>query len=386
VTCPACGGVVSGQERCPACGSMVAPAVDGALAPDPSTPTPPAPGKARPSRDLPGLRRREKERDWRDEVRERVKSRRTRRAEGELPLFSSKDPDAATGITPPAAPAPRTEGASRPARPGGLPRRVMAEPKAAAPPEAPAPVTRPVSSLLAPPDFEILEVGVSETRLTKTDVVAPEHPSWDEKPLRDSEDPGLPPEEVVVVANAPADLPLYPSEVGGLDPAPARGTAPQPETDDLDEWALPASPRGPGRPVERPAETGQRMRAAALDLAVLGLLAVLVFCSASRVAHVSLASLLPTWPWFVAWMALLALGYATYFTGTTGQTPGKMLTGLRVVDTAGAGLPPGYSRAFLRAAAGAVGGALILGMVPILFDPARRGLHDRLLRTRVIRG
>ena len=48
------------------------------------------------------------------------------------------------------------------------------------------------------------------------------------------------------------------------------------------------------------------------------------------------------------YQGLLALFYAGYFTGTTGQTPGKLMTGLRVVDTSGR--PPGYSRAAARAA------------------------------------
>jgi uncharacterized RDD family membrane protein YckC len=60
-----------------------------------------------------------------------------------------------------------------------------------------------------------------------------------------------------------------------------------------------------------------------------------------------------------------------------------MITGLRVVDPGGR--PPGYVRAVLRAAAGALGTLLGgLGLVPMAFDPARRALHDRLLKTRVV--
>jgi uncharacterized RDD family membrane protein YckC len=61
-----------------------------------------------------------------------------------------------------------------------------------------------------------------------------------------------------------------------------------------------------------------------------------------------------------------------------------MVTGLRVVDRAGH--PPGFLRAFVRGGLGAVGVALLgLGLLPMLFDPARRALHDRLFRMRVVR-
>ena len=60
-------------------------------------------------------------------------------------------------------------------------------------------------------------------------------------------------------------------------------------------------------------------------------------------------------------------------------------SGLRVVDAAGH--PPGYLRAFVRALLGACGVlAAGLGLLPMMFDPARRAFHDRLFRTRVIKG
>jgi uncharacterized RDD family membrane protein YckC len=43
--------------------------------------------------------------------------------------------------------------------------------------------------------------------------------------------------------------------------------------------------------------------------------------------------------------------------------------------------------ACVRAALGALGVALAgLGLLPVLFDPARRGFHDRVLHTRVVKG
>jgi uncharacterized RDD family membrane protein YckC len=136
--------------------------------------------------------------------------------------------------------------------------------------------------------------------------------------------------------------------------------------------------------VERPALLAERLRAAAVDAALLGTLWSVVVYFASRAARVPLAGLLPAWPWLTGYLAFLGLAYAAYFTGTTGQTLGKILFALRVVDTAGQ--PPGYLRAFARAALGALGVlAAGLGLLPMAFDPARRALHDRVFRTRVIR-
>ncbi len=103
-----------------------------------------------------------------------------------------------------------------------------------------------------------------------------------------------------------------------------------------------------------------------------------------RAARADLGALVSSWPGLAAYLGLLALFYAGYFTGTTGQTPGKLLTGLRVVGATGR--PPGYLRAMARAFVGLLGTALVgLGLLPMAFDPAGRTLHDRLFRTRVVR-
>jgi hypothetical protein len=57
--------------------------------------------------------------------------------------------------------------------------------------------------------------------------------------------------------------------------------------------------------------------------------------------------------------------------------------GLRGVDRLGA--PPGHPRAARRATLGALGSLALFGIAPAFLDPARRALHDRALRTRVIR-
>ena len=104
-----------------------------------------------------------------------------------------------------------------------------------------------------------------------------------------------------------------------------------------------------------------------------------------RAARVDVTSLVPSWPGLAICLGMLALFYAAYFTGTTGQTPGKLMTGLRVVGASGR--PPSYGARWLRALVGTLGIALVGAvLVPMAFDPARRTLHDRLFRTRVVRG
>ncbi|MGE5126561.1 MAG: hypothetical protein ACM3PV_09720, partial [Betaproteobacteria bacterium] len=106
MTCPSCGGeLVPGADRCPVCDASIAPRVEGALAADPRLITPPARGRVRtepaaagePIREIPGLRRRDAreraergERSWRDEVQERIRSRRQKRTEAGLPLFEQE--------------------------------------------------------------------------------------------------------------------------------------------------------------------------------------------------------------------------------------------------------------------------------------------------------
>ncbi|MFQ5801360.1 MAG: RDD family protein [Candidatus Methylomirabilales bacterium] len=80
----------------------------------------------------------------------------------------------------------------------------------------------------------------------------------------------------------------------------------------------------------------------------------------------------------------VSLAYHVLCWGQGGQTPGKMLMGLQVVREDGEEI--GYSRAFLRWV-GYFGALLPLGIgfILVLFHPRRRGLHDLLAGTCVIR-
>jgi uncharacterized RDD family membrane protein YckC len=355
--CPSCNEALPAlAERCSGCGAMVAPPVEGALAPKPRTVTPPPRDKVKRLQDLPGMPK--KERTWRDEVQERVSRRKKKRKQSSLPLFEqpevvdSSETESATeaGAKPSDLAGPRAPEAARP----------QAAPPAAEELEARSPLrSAEVEDRVAERDFE--SAPLSEEELA-------------DLPLRAAE-----PFSHVAAGEAEtsrrmieltADIPDLDEDLVG-----AREDGEQPLTLD--------PPPTEATPLERPARISERAQAAVVDAGILVVLGSLVVYFAGRAARVDVTSLLVSWPWLVSYLALLGVFYAGYFTGTTGQTPGKMIAGLRVVDARGR--PPSYVRASLRAIAGAAGTVLAgLGLVPMALDPARRALHDRLLRTRVI--
>jgi uncharacterized RDD family membrane protein YckC len=307
--------------------------MEGALAPKPA-----------PLRELPGTRKKEK--TWRDEVNERVRSRRQKRQdETGLPLF---DQVLETPETKPKASPDLLSAGPRPVERGRLEDAVIAE-------------------------------GVDEA---VADLPLRHGPRAEESA---DDGPALR-EEADLFSAAPPQR-----ERAATPPSSARAPETVPEDALLrsrtdEEWPLELEPPPPqAQPLERPALFAERVRAGAVDLGLLSLLGLVVVYFASRAARVSLVGLLPAWPWLLGYLAFLGVAYATYFTGTTGQTLGKMIFQLRVVDTAGQ--PPGYLRAMLRSAMGVLSVAAVgLGVLPMAFDPARRAFHDRAFRTRVVRG
>lgn len=145
----------------------------------------------------------------------------------------------------------------------------------------------------------------------------------------------------------------------------------------------------PYPPQTLPASIGGRFSSFVYDTVIL----VLVGLSFIIAAEVSLSretGPLPTVetlidlsvPYFLIFFTL-AFGYFTLFHFLAGQTPGKMLTGLRVETTAGE--PLTFSQAFLRS----VGGLLQLipvglGYLLVIFSGDGRGWNDRLAGTRVV--
>jgi uncharacterized RDD family membrane protein YckC len=76
--------------------------------------------------------------------------------------------------------------------------------------------------------------------------------------------------------------------------------------------------------------------------------------------------------------------YFTYFYGYTGQTIGKMVCGLKVVNTEGGLIS--YRRSFLRWIGYTISFyAFFLGFFWIAFDSNKQGWHDKVARTFVIK-
>ena len=129
---------------------------------------------------------------------------------------------------------------------------------------------------------------------------------------------------------------------------------------------------------------GARLRAGLIDAVVLGSIDLVVLWLTFRVAGVSLTEwrLLPLVP-LGGFVFLLDTAYLVTFTAASGQTIGKMLSGVRVVYGDHGRVPFGH--AVLRSV------ALLLcvipaglGLLPVFMDPERRGAHDRLAGTRVV--
>jgi uncharacterized RDD family membrane protein YckC len=333
MNCPACGrGLPPGpSDRCPFCAAVLAAPQHGALAPDLRSRM-----NVEPMREIPGTRKRE--RTWKDEVRDRVKSRKEQRA-SDLPLFEDDEPALAE-------PDERTE--PEPAAASGF-----------VPPE--------IEASAAEEPQGIHELGDDE-----------EEEARDVRDLLGEPEPELAPEPELILQPSPAEEPEL--EVSS---APVREE--EPEEGTVIQWSL--GPRNASSdepsPVERPAPLLARAEAALLDVLLLGVLGAGVVALTARAAQVPIAGLLPSWPWLSGYLVSLGLLYAGYFTGGTGRTVGKMAFGLYVVDSAGH--RPGFVRAFARAALGTLGIALAAaGLAPMFVDPARRAFHDRLFGTRVI--
>jgi uncharacterized RDD family membrane protein YckC len=81
---------------------------------------------------------------------------------------------------------------------------------------------------------------------------------------------------------------------------------------------------------------------------------------------------------------LAGMAYFTWFHGAVGQTPGKMLLGLRVIRTSGE--PLGFGIAFLRWVGTLVSALPFwLGFLWIALDGKKQGWHDKIAATLVVR-
>lgn len=89
---------------------------------------------------------------------------------------------------------------------------------------------------------------------------------------------------------------------------------------------------------------------------------------------------------FLVWLASIAyMVYLGYLEGVTGQTPGKAIMGIRLVNEQGdvIGSGPGIGRKFAHVVDSAV---CLLGWLLPLVDAKRQTIADKLLQTYVVTG
>jgi len=208
-------------------------------------------------------------------------------------------------------------------------------------------------------------------------------------------EPEIGPDQPIVTVPAPPRQPLSVRRAQeGRRPRPT-ATSPA-ELRPLERDLLDDFKRLEQRVSERGRDTGtapgqlapiaaRRLMAAAIDALLLGGIATVVLWATLRLCDLEVgdAATVPAVP-FAAFVLLLVAGYLLMFTVAGGQTVGKMLAHLRVVDACSA-------RGGLTAKQAATRALLTMPSVLMLgigFLPALAGqglaLHDRLSDTRVV--
>lgn len=232
--------------------------------------------------------------------------------------------------------------------------------------------------------------------------------------------PAPPPLVVRRTVDVPRPRPATPTEPGGLRPSAAGRARPAPpapapaldfdepprrvdrplaadepatsDNGDNDSWHLPAAAREadddatevlPQAGAAADSGLGPRLLAGAIDAGLLIGINLLVVWLTLRLLALTWgdAGRLPVAP-LVGFLALLDVSYLVTFTAASGQSIGKMLTGLRVTSDDGGRVPFGHAvlRSVIVLLCAVPAG---LGLLPVLFDPHGRGLHDRMAGTRV---
>ncbi|MFJ2778878.1 RDD family protein [Kitasatospora sp. NPDC087315] len=224
--------------------------------------------------------------------------------------------------------------------------------------------------------------------------------------------PGPVPASAAASPSAPSAPSVLSAPVGSAESVPvvpppaAAAVRPAPR-------AAPRRPTARRRPTRRtPAGPGRRLAARLVDTAVLAVVAAAAGLPLGREvsAHLQrkldqarMASVLThhqVQVWLVdgvvvgrlavllGILAFVGLLYEVLPTARTGQTFGKRLARIRVVDAAPAAARArlGFGRSLLRWTVGQLAALLLIGLVwPLLDRPARRGWQDRAARTRVVR-
>jgi uncharacterized RDD family membrane protein YckC len=132
--------------------------------------------------------------------------------------------------------------------------------------------------------------------------------------------------------------------------------------------------------AERPAGFWRRAVAQGVDAVVVGLALEV----GRGLGHPLRRYDLVARAFLAAWVLVVPAAYFVIAHGATGSTLGKRLVGARVVGVDGGAI--GYARALARALAWAVAALPAgLGLLRVAWHRDKRGWHDHLAGTRVIR-
>jgi len=135
----------------------------------------------------------------------------------------------------------------------------------------------------------------------------------------------------------------------------------------------------------------RRSMAFSTDKLILQILSLIVYYIGARIMSPGYGIIDISSPYFytLLWSyygvaLVLDMVYFTYFHGVSGQTPGKRLFGLRVIQVSGA--PMTMGTAFLRWVGYLISKIFIyLGFIWIAFSKRKRGWHDMIAGTYVVR-
>ena len=260
---------------------------------------------------------------------------------------------------------------------------VLASPPVVAPPPMPTPASAP----------QFVSPGAVPPRPAVVTPAPMPPPAATFGPLPPAPVPAMPPPVRPAAAAPPFAAPPPPSPLGGLPmAAPAPPVAPAGEVlssiRDIDlaprPSAAPAPQRLPSRP-SAPAPAGFLVRLGAylIDVVALMVLYLIVTGPFFFLGRYGLASMLGTGTMIVAGLALALVGW-----GRFGTTPGKHLLGLSVtmVDAKPGQVGIGTTKALIRWLGYMVSGMVLgIGFLLIAFRPDKRGLHDLLAGTMVVR-
>jgi uncharacterized RDD family membrane protein YckC len=157
-------------------------------------------------------------------------------------------------------------------------------------------------------------------------------------------------------------------------------------------WQPPEGPTGPAPGVEF-GDPGARLVAYIVDGLIIGamiVVAMLIWALIAFAAGAARTDSLDSAAWATLVVVLvvvtvIGLGYFPWFWARSGATPGMKMLGLRVVRDADGG-PISGGQAILRLVGYWVSGlVLYLGYIWILIDKRRRGWHDLIAGTVVIK-